>query len=196
MILGLSPDLVFCDIGQIDIFKYRGLTVYGTRTYDIKGIMGLITDIGKIVGREKEAGNMVDEMKTRIQKVEEKVKEAKKKPLVYFEQNSIGRTRAKGSLTHELITRAGGINIAQDQPVAFPILSQEFIIEKNPDVIIVEEWGTQPSEVKGRDGWKNINAVKSNRIFKSKSYYTGYTPRCLDGLEEYAKYFYPELLDK
>ena len=196
MILGVNPDLVFCSYGQKDILKARGLNVYGTKTYDIKGIMGLITDIGKMAGKEKEAKNIVDEMKVRMQRVEVKVKEVKKKPLVYFEQSSLGKTRSKGSLTHELITRAGGINIAKDEPVPFPLLSQEFIIKKNPDIIIVEEWGTRPSDVKERDGWKNIKAVKSGKIFQSKSYYTGYTQRCLDGLEEYAKFFYPELFNK
>jgi iron complex transport system substrate-binding protein len=99
-------------------------------------------------------------------------------------------------LTHDLITRAGGINIAKDEPVSFPILSQEFIIEKNPDIIILSEWGTKPSTIKNRDGWKNIKAVKSDRILVSKSGYTGYTPRCLDGLEVYARFFHPGLFDK
>ncbi|WDN88788.1 iron complex transport system substrate-binding protein [Desulfosarcina sp. BuS5] len=196
MILGVNPDLVFCSYGQADILKTRGLNVYCTKTYNIEGIMELITDIGKIAGKEKEAKKIVAEMKARIQRVEVKVKEVKKRPLVYFEQSSLGKTRSKGSLTHELITRAGGINIAKDEPVPFPLLSQEFIIKKNPDIIILEEWGTKPSSVKERDGWKNIKAVKSGKIFQSKSYYTGYTQRCLDGLEEYAKSFYPELFNK
>lgn len=196
MILGVNPDLVFCSYGHADILKARGLKVYGTKTCDIEGIMELITDIGKIVEKEKEAKKIVDEMKARIQRVEVKVKKVKKRPLVYFEQSSLGKTRSKGSLTHELITMAGGINIAKDEPVPFPLLSQEFIIKKNPDIIILEEWGTKPSSVKERDGWKNIKAVKSGKIFQSKSYYTGYTQRCLDGLEEYAKFFYPELFNK
>ena len=196
MVLGVDPDLVFCSNGQKDVLRARGLNVYTTRTYDIQGIMGLITDIGKTVGKEEIAKRIIDEMKTRIQKVEEKVKRVKDKPLVYYEQSALGKTRAKGSLTHDLITRAGGINIAKDEPVPFPILSQEFIIQKNPDVIIVEEWGTKPSTVKKRDGWKNMKAVALGRIFRSRSYYTGYTTRCLDGLEEYAKFFYPELFNK
>ncbi|MFH1666835.1 MAG: ABC transporter substrate-binding protein [Elusimicrobiota bacterium] len=196
MILGVNPDLVFCWDRQEDVLKSRGINVYSTKTYDIEGILGFITDIGKIVGKEKEAKKIVDEMKARIQRVAAKVKGVKNKPLVYFEQGALGKTRAKGSLTHELITRAGGINIAKDEPVPFPVLSQEFIIEKNPEIIIIEEWGTKPSEIKGRDGWKNIKAVKSGKIFQSKSYYTGYTSRCLDGLEEYAKLFYPELFIK
>lgn len=193
MLLSVNPDLVFCVGGTAEILTSKGISVYVTKTYDIEGIMGFITDIGKIVRKEKEAKNIVDKMKARIQKVEMKVKNAPKRPLIYFEQNSLGKTRAKGSLTHELITRAGGINIAGNESVPFPVLSQEFIIQKNPDIIIVEDWGTKPFDINDRQAWKNIKAVKAGRIFHSKSYYTGYTSRCIDGLEEYAKYFYPEL---
>lgn len=196
MVLGVNPDLVFCTEGNKDIFTSRGLKVYVTGTYDIDGIMGFISDIGKIAGQEEKADAIVNDMKTRIKYVEDKLKTVKKMPLVYFEQSDVGKTRAKGSLTHDLITRAGGINIAGDEPVPFPILSQEFILEKNPDIIIVEEWGTKPSTVKARDGWKNLKAVKSGMILVSKNYYTGYTRRCLDGLEAYARFFHPGLFDK
>jgi len=132
-------------------------------------------------------------MKARIKKVEDKIRKSSRfRPLVYFEAHTLGKSRGPGCLTHDLITRAGGINIAGDSPVAFPLLSQEYIITKNPDVIIVEEYGAAPEEIKRRDGWHNIKAVKAGKIFVSMGYYTGYTPRCLDGLEKYAEWFYEE----
>ncbi|MBU2568133.1 MAG: ABC transporter substrate-binding protein [Elusimicrobia bacterium] len=196
LLLGFKPDLVFCWKGQSDILKERGLNIFPVGTYDVEGIMKLVKDIGAIVGKEKEAKKIVSNMQTRINVVAEfilqKLKKIKSRPLVYFEAHSLGKSRSSGSLTHDLITRAGGINIAGSEPVAFPLLSQEFIITKNPDVIIVEDYGATPEEIKKRDGWKNIKAVKNNRIFVSPGYFTGYTPRCLDGLEQYAKWFYPE----
>ena len=196
MVLAARPDLVFCTSGQENALKNRGLTIYVTGTYDIEGIMGLITDVGKAVGCEDKTKIIIDRMKERIRRVEDTVKAATVKPKVYFEQSELGKTRSNGSLTHDLITRAGGINIAKDEPVPFPILSQEFIIQQNPGVIIVEQWGTRPETIMSRDGWKNIKAVISGRILLSKSYYTGYTASCLDGLEAYAAFFYPELFNQ
>ena len=196
MVIATRPDLVFCTSGQENALKNRGFAIYVTGTYDIDGIMGLITDVGKAAGRGDKAELIIDRMKDRIRRVEEIVKAARVKPKVYFEQSELGKTRAGGSLTHDLITRAGGINIAKDEPVPFPILSQEFIIKQNPDVIIVEKWGTRPETVLARDGWQHINAVSEKRMLLSLNYYTGYTARCLDGLEAYAAFFYPELFHK
>lgn len=192
-VLRFQPDLVFCWKGQADILKKRGLNVYATGTYDVEGVMGLVMDVGRLVGKEKEAERIVADMKKRIRKISEKVEKMKNKPLVYFEAGSLGRTRSVGTLTHDLITRAGGINIAKDEAIPFPILSQEFIIEKDPDIIIVEEYGAAPEEIKKRDGWRNIKAVKNNKVYKSYVYFTNYAPRCIEGLEQYAKWFHPEV---
>ncbi|MEW6556070.1 MAG: ABC transporter substrate-binding protein [Elusimicrobiota bacterium] len=192
-VLGFQPDLVFCWETQADTLKERGLNVYATKTYDIEGVMELIMNVGILAGKETEAKRIVSAMREKIDKITKKVKEIKHKPLVYFEAHALGKTRSAGSLTHDLITRAGGINIAKDEPVPFPLLSQEFIIEKNPDIIIVEEYGDIPQEIKRRDGWQNIKAVKNNRVYRSYIYFTNYTPRCIEGLEQYAKWFHPEV---
>jgi len=192
-ILGLKPDLVFCWKAHADVLKSRDLNVYPTGPYDIEGIMELIKDVGKFVGKEKEAEKTIFDMKTKINKIEEKLKNAGSQPLVYFEAGTLGKSRAKGSLTHDLITRAGGINLAKDEPVPFPLLSSECIIEKNPDIIIVEEYGAPAEEIKARRAWQNIKAIKNNRVYQSPVYYTNYTPRCLEGLEQYAKWFHPEV---
>lgn len=194
-VLSFKPDLVFAFPwgGQVDILQKSGLNVYVTKPCDIEGVMNLIMDVGRLVGKNKEAERIVSDMRTKIQEIERRLEKVKKKPLVYFESFSVGKTRSVGSLTHDLITKAGGINIAKDEPVPFPILSQEFIIQKNPDVIIVTEHGADPEEIKKRPGWENINAVRNNRVYKCYGYFTSYTPRCIEGLQQFAKWFHPDL---
>jgi iron complex transport system substrate-binding protein len=192
-ILGLKPDLVFCWEGHADVLRSRDLNVYPTGAYDIEGIMGLIKEVGRLAGKGREADKIIYDMKTRIKKVEEKLKNAGCRPLVYFEAGTLGKSRSRGSLTHDLIVRAGGINIAGDESVSFPLLSSECIIEKNPDIIIVEEYGASVEEIKARRAWRDIKAIKNNRVYKSSVYYTNYTPRCLDGLEQYTEWFHPEI---
>ncbi|RLD17321.1 MAG: hypothetical protein DRI22_00140 [Caldiserica bacterium] len=192
-VLGFKPDLVFCWRGQADILRERGLNVYAVGTYDLEGVMGLIMDVGRLVGKEREARRIVSFMREEIKRISERLKKVKNRPLVYFEAHTLGKTRGRGSLTHDLITRAGGINIAKDEVVPFPLLSQEFIITKNPDVIIVEEYGAKPEEIKKRDGWQNIKAIVNNRLYRSHVYFTSYTHRCIEGLKQFAKWFHPEL---
>jgi len=192
-VLALCPDIVFAYKGDASVLEEKGIPVFCVDTCNLEEVISLVRKIGKVVGKEPEAARIVHKMEDKIRKIQEKLKGVKTRPLVYFEAGSIGHTRGPGSLTHDLITLAGGKNLAKDEPVAFPLLSQEYIIAKNPDIIIVEEYGPSIEEIKKRDGWQDIKAIKNNRIFRSPVYYTNYTPRCIEGLEQFAKWFHPQL---
>jgi iron complex transport system substrate-binding protein len=191
-VIALKPDLVFC-WGDGKILKEKGLTVYSIHAKDLDGVIKLVKDVADILGEKQKSVVMVAAMSEKINLINEKMIPVKEKPLIYFEVGSIGRTRGSGSLTHELIGKAGGINIAGKEKVSFPLLSNEFIIESNPDIILVEDFGESNERIKTRSGWQNLKAVKNNRIFRCPSYYTNYAPRCLEGLEQFAHWFHPEL---
>lgn len=194
-VISLEPDIVFCWKGDAPVLKEKGLCVFFREdgAYSVKKIIELVKDVGKVVGREKQAERIAKEMERRVRKVVNKTKDIKKRPLVYFEAGSIGSTRGPGSLTHDLITLAGGENLAKNEPVAFPLISQEYIIAKDPDIIIVEEYGTTTEEIRKRDGWQSIKAVRNNKIYRSPVYFTNYTPRCIEGLEQFARWFHPDV---
>ncbi|MEW5692146.1 MAG: ABC transporter substrate-binding protein [Candidatus Hydrogenedentota bacterium] len=193
LILGLKPDIVICDSSNSKIFKDHGIPVFVVSTCTLDYVIRLVKDLGKLVDKEAEAEEIAGLIEKDRDFICSKVEKLSKKPLVYFEAGSLGRTRARGSLTHDLITYAGGINIAANEPVSFPVLSNEYIISKNPDVIIVEEYGVSVSELRSRSGWQNINAIKNNRVYKSPVYFTNYSPRCIEGLKQFAQWFHPGL---
>ena len=196
VVLALAPDIIFAYRGDAQVLKEKGIPVFVVDTCDLEEVISLVRRIGKLVDKESEANKIAGRMEDRINEVKRKLKSVKFRPLVYFEAGSIGHTRGPGSLTHDLITLAGGQNLAKDEPVAFPLLTQEYIIAKNPDIIIVEEYGASIEEVKQRDGWQDIKAIKNNKIFKSPVYYTNYTPKCIEGLEQFAEWFHPALFKK
>lgn len=195
-ILGLAPDIVFAYNSDIRILRERGINVFVVNTCNLNDVVELVIDIGRVVNREPEARAIARQMQKRIDEIRKKLERVKYQPVVYFEAGSIGRTRAPGSLTHDLITMAKGINLAKDEPAPFPLISNEYIIEKDPDIIILEEYGASVEEVKKRDGWQNIKAVKDNKIFISLAIYTNYTPKCIEGLEQCARWFHPEVFEK
>jgi len=191
-VIALKPDLVFC-WGDGKILKEKGLTVYSIHAKDLDGVIMLVGDVAELLGEKQRAVAMAASMREKISMTNERMLPVKEKPLVYFEAGSIGRTRGPGSLTHELIGKAGGINLAGKEKASFPLLSNEFIIASNPDIILVEDFGESNEKIKSRSGWQNLKAVKNNRIFRCPSYYTNYAPRCLEGLEQFARWFQPDL---
>ena len=70
-------------------------------------------------------------------------------------------TIGAGSFLNELIDLAGGLNIFSDSEKDYPIVQQEEVIRRNPEVILV----LHPVAVNNRTGWEHVDALKYDRVF-------------------------------
>ena len=125
----------------------------------------------------------------------------KPKVLVLLGPPSWGLWSAGGdTFINWMITVAGGVNIASSYS-GWPQLSYEYILSKNPDVIIVAVHGVDPgkvlSEIRQDQYLKETSAVKNNRVY----IVTGELgdallrpgPRISLAVEALAKIFYPQI---
>ncbi|NQU73803.1 MAG: ABC transporter substrate-binding protein [Candidatus Omnitrophica bacterium] len=194
-IVSLKPDYVFSVGSERSPLNARlkkvGLNVIAFSPETIEGVLSCILKIGKIVNREKEARQVVDQMMSRLAKVKAKVRGIKDKQTVYLEIWSDPITSCgKGSLVDDVITYAGGINIANSVDTLYPALSQEFIVNKNPDAIILGYMSGDPantiSVVMNRFGWHGVNAVKKKRIICdiNPALFLRPGPRVIEGIEQ------------
>ncbi len=167
-----------------------------------------VLTLGVILGKEKEAREYVDFFNRNMQMLQGRIAKLKPedKPLVYLEGYSDYVTVAGGSGGAELLELAGARNIAAGEPVPFPKVSPEWVLSKNPQVIIKAAGSSIPSgylnsdeamrkkrdEIISRPGWKGIAAVKHNRTYLiSSEIYTG--PRAAIGIAYFAKWLHPQL---
>ncbi len=168
-ILSFSPDLVYLTSGMHDylipLLRSKKIPYFISMDASVKGILSEIKEIGKITGHEKQAEVKIAEIQAKILELK---KSAPKRPKsVYWEiwsppYMSIG----KNSFINELIQIAGGKNIFDDIKEAYPIVSDEQILLRNPDVIIIPDNLQDGIEgIKIRNGWKNIEAVKNGSIY-------------------------------
>ena len=201
-IVFLKPDYVFCtgleQAPMVVELKHLGLNVYVSDPANIKELFDSISDIGKITRREKEAGNLIRYMQTKIDEISVKVRQIteNKKPKVFIEiWHDPLTTAGRGSFIDELITLAGGRNIADDTKRAYSIFSAEEVIRRNPDCIILTYMEREkPSKVmEGRFGWKEISAVKNNRVYSDiePNILIRPGPRVVEGIEQIYKRLYP-----
>lgn len=74
----------------------------------------------------------------------------------------------------QTVHQAGGINIAENEPVYSPNLSPEFVVEKNPTVIIelisspthdVNDFTVAKNTIMNRAATKDVDAVKYDRVY-------------------------------
>lgn len=192
-IYSLKPDLVFGIRGNpIDLFMNLKKLNIKTLAFDPKNIdelFNLILTIGKVVDKRDEAKNLVKNLNERRLKIVEEAKRFKKRKVYLEIWNNPYMSVGKNTYLNEIIEEVGGINIASKAIGDWPILSQEFIINENPEVIIIAYMGQNIDEVLKRPGWENIDAIKNRRvyIFENQDLIFRLGPRIIDGMEELFK---------
>ena len=197
IIIGLEPDLVLAwaySRDSLTSLEDKVCVVYIDPS-TVDEILDTITMIGLIIGKTREADSLTTEMQHKIDEITEITDELNRtrRPLIYYELSTPMKTTGPGTFTNELIFMAGGINLAADEPVRYPILNSEYIIDRNPDVIVVVSYGASIEEVKSRDGWGGVCAVENDRIYKIDTNLVTANPRIVVGLEQFAEWFHPDL---
>jgi iron complex transport system substrate-binding protein len=209
VIASLEPDLILATGGvQKEIVETLRNLGYKVLVFDptkIAGVFKNIELVGNATGKSAEATSLVNSLNSRIEAVVNKVAAATSTPKVYYEvYYSTTALWSAGSKAwqNELIEKAGGINIFDDQPLDFFQSSAEAVVTRNPDVIVLpasgmgEEtpfWGSI-DEVKARPAWNSISAVQNDRLYQIDSYVIDRAgPRVADAIEALAEFFHPEL---
>ena len=202
-ILFLKPDIIFCTGLEQAItvreLRQLNLKVYVSDPTNIDELFTSIKDMARLIHKEKKAEGLIKNMKIKIEEINLKVKSVpqEKRPKVFVEiWHGPLMTAGKGSFLDELIYLAGGINIAHDTKRPYSYFSLEQIIKRNPDCIILGYMDSGENQIKvgERFGWREIKAVKNNRIYNdiNPDLLLRPGPRLIEGLEEIYKRLYPK----
>ena len=183
-IMSFKPDFVYLTEGMhnflIATLESNGIAYYISKGESIASVEKEILDVGKLTGHDKEAKKVVEDMEKKLKKATGRKGGAVK---VYYEvwnapYMSVGTT----SFINDVIVKAGGENIFGDLTDAYPMVSEESIISREPAVIIIPaSTGMNASAVGLRNGWADIPAVKNGKVFVvDDNVYTRSGPRIAD----------------
>lgn len=163
---------------------------------NINDIIKTVNDLGNLLGLEKEAERLVREMEQRLERVRAVIAAISSRPKVFFQIDAAPIiTAGHDTFIHELITQAGGINLAADQQ-GYPRYSWEDILVMGPEVVIIASMagGHSPEQLKAQwKKWPQIPAVRDNRLHVVEADLIDRpTPRLLDGLDAFVSIIHPE----
>lgn len=206
-------------IGQISAFKDSSwgtyeqleaegincLTITGTIVPDetVEDIYTDIENLGKIFKVEDKAAALIADMKASIAETNGMVADKKdeEKPRVFvldmFKEDQIYTTAA--GLESNLIELAGGINTTRKAADSrWFYTSVETLVEANPDIIIINDYGNQSVEdkiayVTNNPACSDIPAVVNNRFLVVPLVSVMQDIRAASACRTMAEYFYPEL---
>lgn len=206
-------------IGQVSAFKDTSwgtyeqlesegihcLTITGTIVPDetVEDIYTDIENLGKIFKVEDKAAALIADMKASIADTNGKVAGVAEadKPMVFvldmYKEDQIYTTSA--GLESNLIELAGGINTTRNQADSrWFYTSVETLVAANPDIIIINDYGSQTVEEKiayvtGNPACSEIPAVVNNNFLVIPLVSVMQDIRAPRACRTMAEYFYPEL---
>jgi len=203
-IVALEPDLILAasinPIEVVDTLEGMGFTVFGIESTDLDDILNDINTVGIITDKEAEANALIDDMQSKIDAVTAEIEglaPGEKPRVFHICWHDPIWTSGLGTFIHDLLEKAGGVNIFDDLE-GYNSVNLEAVIARDPEVIIVTAMGGTGS---GTWGWVNtesrledVSARVNGRVYFAESNWVERAgPRIVLGLEQLAKYIHPDI---
>ena len=179
-ILALKPQVLLMSTmaqtkEQVDALEAAGIKVVVSDAKDLAGVYTSIELIGAVTGKTLEAAALVESMKASFEEIVSKSTEDGTKS-IYFEVSPLQYglwTAGSGTFMDELAAMIGLKNAFADVQ-GWGEISQEQVIERDPDYIVTitmyyGEGPTPVEEIKSREGWQDLKAVKNGTILNADS---------------------------
>ncbi|MBU5437855.1 cobalamin-binding protein [Tissierella sp. MSJ-40] len=199
-IIEIDPDLVLIygpgDEESNNRLKEAGITILGFMPESIDQVIDTIKKIGEITEKTEEAKEITDKMIEKRDSIAEKVKDKDKVKVFYEIWHDPLMAAGPGSFMDELMTIAGGDNIAKDAEGQYPQFDIEQLIERNPEVYLTSKDSEEKTveSIKARPGYEDITAIKEGNIYiLDPNIVSRPGPRIVEALELVAKAIHPEL---
>ena len=227
-VVALNPDVIFIPVDLKDQYESDAkakMDAAGIQTIYIdyhaeklESHQKSIEAIGKALGKEERAAEISKFYTDRVTRVLNRVSKINKpKPTVYIEVGMNGPEEFGNSFSSNyswgaLATMAGADVITKDVIKKTSPINPEFILEKNPDIIMImgSYWPKKPTSMRlgfeatedssqallkafttERQGWSELKAVENKQVYSA---HHGLPREVFDAavFEYLAKTFYPE----
>lgn len=199
-IIALKPDLVVAAslheavVKQLDELN---IPVIVLNAQNIQQILANVEMLGKVTGADRAAEELINRINADLKLVDDKIQNlsADEMPLVYFEVwNDPIMTAGPNTFIDELITRAGGVNIAADAPVDYPVYTLEELLARKPEVMLYTHGIETAEQIMDRANWDNMPALENGRVYiVNEDLVMRPGPRIVEGLIAISQKLHPDL---
>ncbi len=169
-IVNLQPDLVLISMeGNLkeDMLRLTGLQipVFVTNPRTLQGIRTSIVQLGRLLGRETAAADVVRRMQAREDSLRAAVPPAKVDVLLAVSIRPL-MVAGKGTFLHELLEAAGARNLGALARGTYPTLSREMVLRYDPSVLLLlSDTGADSATLRTMFAeWPHLSAVRSGRV--------------------------------
>ena len=167
-LVALQPDLVVTLAEHADIeprIRALGIPILRLDHRSLDGIARSIELVGQRCGAARSAQQAANALRGTLASVKRRAAGgARPRVLICFGRAEDFRrltAAAPGTIHHDLITQAGGVNVLTSPAIAYPTLSAEGVMRLDPDVIIELSPGGDAAAL--RRQWSRLDSVRAVR---------------------------------
>lgn len=131
-----------------------------------------LTNLGRLFGVEDRAAELIAGFRKQVADVEAKAPKGADRPKVFLYDSGEDQpfTSGRYAAPDQIIGKAGGVNVMHDLEDSWTTVGWETVVERNPDVIVICDYGDVSAEQKKRfllsyAPLRNVSAVKHQQIF-------------------------------
>jgi iron complex transport system substrate-binding protein len=194
-IIALHPDLVLMSgsgnmKSDYDKITSSGITVFVSYPHTIEDIFKSISDVGILTSSTTRADSFLKDLRLRKNELVRLAGTSQKRSVLMLLSLNPIVAIGPGTFLDEMITLANGENIAHTATTAYPLLSREEILHRQPDVIIATNDIVRSTDdiLSMYPEWKTLTAIRKKRVaIVDASIVSRPGPRIVDGLEAVVK---------
>jgi cobalamin transport system substrate-binding protein len=198
-IVALKPDLVLGDKEAnrretADQLAGLGIPLYGLSAHSVDDTLRSIGDLGRVLGCDAKARELVAGIEKRMEAVEREVAQKPRPKVLFVVWYQPLITAGPQTFIADVIRRAGGVSVSDGLSGEWPRLSLESALERDPDVILFPKtaaFSPDLAEFRRLPGWKDFRAVREGRMYFISDTINRPGPRLIDALEEVARILHP-----
>jgi iron complex transport system substrate-binding protein len=194
----LSPDLIVAtkdgnEKESVQRLREIGFPVFVLGAGNVDDVINEIEAVADLVGMSEGAAPKVRSLRERLRTIAEDTK-GKRRPRVFLQLNWHPLvTAGPGTFADDVISKAGGDNIADARGPLYPVFNVEKVVSLAPEVMIISSMGDGSAfdEIRNEWGrWSSIPAVRKGRVFRVDANLFRPSPRIVDAVELFARWFH------
>ncbi|WP_397450126.1 ABC transporter substrate-binding protein [Pseudomonas sp. NA-150] len=130
---------------------------------------GDLRNLGKIFNVQDRAEQLIAQMQQRVAAITEKLPADKPRVFLYDSGEDRAMTSGRLAMPQALITAAGGRNILDDVDASWTRVNWESVVERNPQVIVIVDYGEVTAEQKeqfllSNPALQSVDAIRNKRF--------------------------------
>jgi iron complex transport system substrate-binding protein len=168
-VLAVRPDLVVVvpspgNRESVRAIERAGVPILVTHDRTLADLWAAMRAIAAAVGVPAEGERLVADVSRRLDAVHARVQALPRRRVLIIVGHDPLVAVGGGNMQDELLTLAGGTNVAADAGTVWPTITLELVVARAPEVIVDSAMGTEQSGRALFAGLTTVPAVRSDRV--------------------------------